>query len=260
MRQWTVLYKKELKEQWRSFKWLWVPLVFMLLGMMQPVTAFYLPEIMEQFGGLPEGAVFDIPLPGGGQVIAETLGQFSQIGTLILVLAFMGTIVNERVQGTWVMVLVKPVSYANFITAKWAGVATIVTVSYVLGLAAGIYYTVLLIESVPVGPVISGALIFLLWLLFLITLLLLFSSLFKSSAAVAFLTLGIAIVLSLISGVLPEFMEWSPGMLTSHSYEWLITGEPRDGLWLPVTVTAVLIACMISLSVYSVKRKEVISS
>ncbi|WP_026690828.1 ABC transporter permease [Alteribacter aurantiacus] len=259
MRQWTVMYKKELSEQWRSFKWLWVPLVFMLLGMTQPVTAYYLPDILEQFGGLPEGAVIDIPLPGGGQVLADTLGQFSQIGMLVLVLAFMGTIVSERTQGTWAMVLVKPVSYGNVITTKWAAMLTLVTASYVLGLMSAIYYTFLLIESVPILDIVLGALLFLLWVMFIMTLVILFSSLFKSSGAVAFLTIGMAIVLSIISGFLPDLIQWSPGMLTSHSSDLLRTGETEALVWLPTTVTIVLITGMIFLSVSIVKRKEVIS-
>ncbi|MDQ0255837.1 hypothetical protein J2S74_003221 [Evansella vedderi] len=77
-----------------------------LLGVTQPITSYYLPDILKNFGGLPEGSLLEFPLPTGPQVLAETLGQFSQIGFLVLVLAFMGTVAGERNTGSSIMVLV----------------------------------------------------------------------------------------------------------------------------------------------------------
>ncbi|WP_096436634.1 ABC transporter permease [Alteribacter populi] len=257
MKQWMVLYKKEIKEQWRSYKWLWLPLVFIFLGIMQPVTTYYLPEIMERFGGMPDGAVIDFPIPSGGEVLAQTVAQFSQIGFLVLVLAFMGTITNERNQGTYVMVLVKPVSYPSFITSKWLSVVTITVVSYVLGMVSAVYYTAILIEGLSISSVLYGTTVFGLWLLFIVTVLLTLSTILKSNAAVAFLTMGIGILLSILSSVAPDFMRWSPGMLTGHSHSLFMTGQVGEAFWLSITFTVLAVIGMITLSVYIFKRKEV---
>ena len=39
----TVLLRKEGLENWRNKKWIWVPLVFILLAIMDPITNYYLP-------------------------------------------------------------------------------------------------------------------------------------------------------------------------------------------------------------------------
>src|SRR5690606_14270934 len=90
---------------------------------MQPITSYYLPEIIKAAGELPEGAVFDIPVPTPQEVIVQTLGQYSQIGILILVLAFMGIVAAEKNSGVSDIILVKPVSFAIYITAKWVSSA-----------------------------------------------------------------------------------------------------------------------------------------
>jgi ABC-2 type transport system permease protein len=43
MSQFLVLFRKEMLELWRSYKWLWVPLVFLFLGIIQPAATYYLP-------------------------------------------------------------------------------------------------------------------------------------------------------------------------------------------------------------------------
>src|SRR5690606_11651471 len=110
----TVLFKKEWIEMTRNFKILWIPLVFILLGIMQPVTSYYLPEIIKAAGELPEGAVFEIPMPTPQEVLVQTFGQYSQIGILVLVLAFMGIVAAEKNSGVSDIILVKPVSFANY--------------------------------------------------------------------------------------------------------------------------------------------------
>ncbi|WP_218197362.1 hypothetical protein, partial [Pseudomonas sp. 2995-1] len=85
--------------------------------------------------------------------------------------------------------------------------------SFILGFLFAVYYTFELIGTIPIGNIIKGITVYGIWLLFITTLILLFSVIFNSSAAVAALTITIPIVLSLLSSLTPELMVWSPGML-----------------------------------------------
>ena len=78
MSKWLVLYKKEWLEIIRSYKLIWVPVVFILLGAMQPVTTYFLPALpLANAGNLPKGTVLEIPTPHASEVLAQTLQQFS---------------------------------------------------------------------------------------------------------------------------------------------------------------------------------------
>lgn len=115
----NVLLRKEILETFRSYRWLWLPVFFIGLAIMQPVSSFYMEDILEQFGGLPENTLITIPTPSAEQVYGETLGQFTQIGTFILVLAFMGSISSERRNGEALLILSKPTNYYAYWFSKW---------------------------------------------------------------------------------------------------------------------------------------------
>ena len=77
MSKWLVLYKKEWLEIIRSYKLIWVPLVFILLGAMQPVTTYFLPDILANAGNLPNGTVIELPTPHASDVLAQTLSSLA---------------------------------------------------------------------------------------------------------------------------------------------------------------------------------------
>jgi ABC-2 type transport system permease protein len=256
MRQWSVLFKKEWIEMTRNFKILWIPLVFILLGIMQPVTSYYLPEIIKAAGELPEGAVFDIPVPTPQEVLVQTFGQYSQIGVLVLVLAFMGIVAAEKNSGVSDIILVKPVSFANYITAKWVSIVIITLGSFLLGIIASWYYTGVLIGDVGFGELMKGSLVYGTWLVFLITVTLLLSSLFKSNIFVAFMSLLVAIGLSALTSLLSKWMTWSPARLSTHASSLLLTGSPDKQFALSLTVSLLLILVLLVSSIYLFAKKE----
>ncbi|MCH1625165.1 ABC transporter permease [Fredinandcohnia quinoae] len=255
MSQWIVLFKKEWLEMIRNYKMLWMPLVFILLGIMQPVSSYYLPEILDKAGNLPEGAVFEIPLPTPSEVIVSTLGQYSQIGILVLALAFMGIVVAERNSGVSEIILVKPVSFFNYITAKWVSIAIITIGSFLLGMFASWYYTELLIGEVVFIDFLKGSLVYGLWLLFLVTVILLLSTVLKNSGLVAFLTILVAIALSGITSLFSKWMLWSPARLSTHASQLILTGSPDNSFILVFIITALLIIGFISLAIYFFSKK-----
>lgn len=240
----------------RNFKILWIPLVFILLGIMQPVTSYYLPEIIKAAGELPEGAVFDIPVPTPQEVLVQTFGQYSQIGILVLVLAFMGIVAAEKNSGVSDIILVKPVSFANYITAKWVSIAIMTLGSFLLGIIASWYYTGVLIGDVGFGELMKGSLVYGTWLVFLITVTLLLSSLFKSNIFVAFMSLLVAIGLSALTSLLSKWMTWSPARLSTHASSLLLTGSPDKQFALSMTVSLLLILALLVSSIYLFAKKE----
>ncbi|MFB1081501.1 ABC transporter permease [Jeotgalibacillus sp. JSM ZJ347] len=251
----SVLFKKELLEMARSYKWIWMPLVFIALGIMQPLTSFYLPDILEEFGGLPEGAVFEIPLPGSEQVFAETLGQFSQIGVFVIVLALMGSLAGERSSGTAVMILAKPVSHASYFLAKWAAGVLITFVSYLAGAGAALYYIYLLFNPIEFQLILLSSLFYILWLLFTVTLVLFTSTLLKRSAAVAGASLVLLMILAIASSIFVEPMMWTPGHLLELS-NLAIQDETLNGLWKSVISTLIVCIAMIRGAIAYLKRRE----
>lgn len=61
MKQWFTLLNKEFLEMARNYKWVWMPITFVLLGVMDPLTTYYLPEILNSVGGSQKGQYLKYP-------------------------------------------------------------------------------------------------------------------------------------------------------------------------------------------------------
>ncbi|RUS47323.1 ABC transporter permease [Cohnella sp. AR92] len=260
MTKWLVLFRKEWLEMVRSHRTLWLPASFILLGASQPVTTFFMPDILANASNLPEGAVLQFPTPEPFEVLASALSQFGVIGLLLVALSSMGILSGERSAGTAAMILVKPVSYASFVTAKWAAAVLLAIVSFAVGYGAAWYYTGALFEPVGWREVGASALLYALWLTLVSTLTLLFSSLLRSAAAAAFSSLAVAVLLSVAAGSLPFEQSWNPGRLSTLAASSLnAAARPLGGgigsVWLTAAVTAAVIAAALLVAIRSMKRR-----
>lgn len=251
-----IYYKKEMLEARRNHKLIWVPIVFLLLGIMQPLTTFYLPEILSMSGDLPPeaAALFTTPPPEG--VIVTTLNQFSTIGVLVLVLSAMNTVAGERSTGTFELVLTRSISTFSVITAKWAALMTILILSFGLGLAGSAYYTYQLIGPVEWGALIGGGMLYALWLAWIVTLVLPLGAVLRGPAT-AFISLGIAAVCALLSSLFPSKILWNPGHLSNLASQWLLENDLAT--WGPVVSAALVIVLSIVLAGQILKERPLSS-
>ncbi|MCR8645541.1 ABC transporter permease [Paenibacillus sp. N1-5-1-14] len=225
MRQFTLFYRKEMLEMVRSYKWVWVPVAFMLLGVMQPVTSYYMPEILKHAGNMPQGTIITIPTPSSGEVLAQTINQYGTIGVLVLVLAMMGMIASEMRSGVGSMIFAKPISMTTYMSAKWASMMTLTTVSFLLGYAGAWYYTVQLFGNVDVNAAIQAGFIYLLWLLCICSIVLFVSAWLPHAAGVAFVSLIVIVLLSTASSLMSGMFPWNPSQLGVIASSLLVSGE-----------------------------------
>ena len=256
MRTLYVLWKKEMMESGKNGKWIWLPIVFMIIGITQPITSYYMPEIIEHAGNLPEGATISIPTPTGSEVLAGTLSQYGTIGTLLIVLATMGVISNEKSNGTVTLVMVRPVSALQYVSSKWLGQLIIAILSLFASYFLTWYYTNLLFSSVEWLIVLQSFLIYSLWIVLIVSFTILMGTIFKGNGAIAGFSILFLGALSLVTNLLPKFMKWSPANLSEHAAI-LLMGQPaQDHLLLTLSFTIILCIIFFGLAVFSFKRTE----
>ncbi|MEC3883282.1 ABC transporter permease subunit [Halobacillus litoralis] len=256
--QWMTIYKKECLESARNYKWVWVPLVFILFCIMDPLTTYYLPQILESTGGLPEGAVFDIPTPPAANVFMMSISQINTLGVLVITLITMGTIAGERKSGVAELILVKPVSYTAYVTAKWAAHVTLVLLSIFVGLIASWYYVQLLFGDVSFMYALITAAFYSLYIILVISISLFMNTWTKIPGVVLFLTISIILVLNLITSIFSHLLEWSPTTITSHLPALLRSGEVGQDLWMAALITILLIISLLFGAIQTLKRREIV--
>ncbi|NMH70349.1 ABC transporter permease [Bacillus sp. RO3] len=251
-----VLFRKEWLELTRNYKLIWMPIVFILLGLTEPLTAYYLPDILQSVGDLPEGTVIEIPTPSSEEVFVSTISQFNTFGILLIAFGFMGVIAGERKSGNAVMVLVKPVSYVAYIYSKWFAVVVLVWISYGLGMISSWYYIHLLFYGISFTAFMEGFLVYGLWLTFILTVVVFFSSLVKIPGIAAFFTISLSIFLTVVSGYLRERFKWSPGQLSNYVNEIILHNTWPDHLTGSIVLTILLSLSILFITPYLFRRKE----
>ena len=111
-----LLLRKELREQVRTMRLLVVVAVFAILGLLSPVFARYVREIVEAVGGGQfEGM---IPAPVVGDAVTQFTKNMGQFGILIAILVAMGSVASEKERGTAAFLLTKPIGRGAFVAGQ----------------------------------------------------------------------------------------------------------------------------------------------
>lgn len=244
MSRFSVLLQKEWREQTRSLKFLWIPLVFIILGVLEPLTNYYLPEIMKSVGNMPKEAEFLWPEFTGEEIFMSVLGQYQSIGILVIVLAFMGTISGERKTGTATLLYVRPISYQSYFLSKWLVVNGIVLGSMFCGFIAAWYYISILFNNVSAGQLFGFMAIYGVWIIFVVTVVIACSAAFSTGIA-ATLSLIVTLVFPLIDSLIGKYWTISPWKLPMYAPYAFEANAELANMWWSAGVTMILIIILI---------------
>lgn len=250
MKNFKVLIKKEFVQMIRDYKVIWLPIVFLFLGITQPITTYYLPSILESLGG-GQGITIDPSMAAqkGGEVLAGTLGsQFDQLGLMIIVISMMGIIQSDKSNGMLAFILTRPVPVISYIGGKIVSNYLIVAFSVSIGYFASYLYVNYLFTDVPFSHMITALLFYLAWVLFIVSFTAMISTIFKSQGIIALISIvflmgcRIGASLSLSSDYI------NPATLSKHATESLITGTVNSNgiVFVLLTIACILLPLLVT--------------
>jgi ABC-2 type transport system permease protein len=251
----VVLLRKELAEAWRTRRLPVVAALFVVVGMVSPLTARYLREIMQ--AALGDQLTVPIPAPTAVMAVEQLQKNLAQLGALAAIALAMGSVAGELDRGTASLVLAQPVTRAAFISAKLVALTIVLGISVGLAAISAWIYTGVLFEPPPVGGWL--AMTVLSWLA-----LCAWAALtFLASAATGSTTLAaglgfVALVVISLGAIVPAVDRLLPTGLTTPAIV-LAAGETdldAGALVTAVAGTAVLIAACLGGAIITFRRRE----
>ena len=248
MNQFTTFFKKEWLEMWRSFKFIWIPLVFVILGIMDPITNYFIDDILASVGNLPEGYEMLLPDFTPVDIYAATTSQFQSIGIIVLVAIFASAISRERQSGTATLMYVRPISFASYFLSKWAAAVGLAVFCVVVGYFSSFYYTNLLFGSVPFDQFLAMVGTYCVWIMFAISFTLAMSAAFKTSIAMALSILAIPVFL-MIDSLIGSFWTITPWKLANYGVQ-ILAGDIvwKDYYWtLAITISLTIVFIVVGI-------------
>ncbi|MFH1141505.1 MAG: ABC transporter permease subunit [Chloroflexota bacterium] len=236
-----VLLKKELTEHLRTHKLLIVSVVLLVFGLASPLVLAYLPKILEMTG---EKIVVQLPDFTPTDAVKSYLDSLGQMGLLATILISMGAIALERERGTAVLVLSKPVGTGPFVLAKLLGLAAVLVAGMVAGALGNYGYTAVLLGPPDAMAFAVANLLAGLYLLAVISVTLFLSSLIRNQIGAGVLSLGVVLVMGLLSMV-PALEPYLPSSLMHWAYG--VSAGTGDSRWAALAVTwAVVVVCTVA--------------
>jgi ABC-2 type transport system permease protein len=247
----AVALRKELLEQWRSYRALVAGAVLVAFGLLSPLTAKFTPQLIRL---LPDGDSIAalIPPPTMLDAAAQYLKNMSQFAVILALLLTMGAVTQERERGTAAMLLSKPLPRWAFLAAKFVALTVTFAVGFALAGAGAYYYTWLLFGPLDAAAWVGVNSLLLVFTLVYVALTLLCSVLARSQAAAGGIAFGALLGLGIL-GAIPQVGRYLPGELVAWSAR-LVAGG--DTAWPALLVSLALIAVALVLAWWRFERQE----
>lgn len=226
--------------------------VFVFFGLLGPVTATYLPDIV---ANVQSGMTIIVPPPQPRDGIINYLSQAGQIGLIVLVAIAAGAMGFDSRPGLSIFLRSRVGSMWHLIRPRIAVVTAVAIAAYGLGLLAACFETVVLLGPLDAGAMLAGLFCQGVYLLFVVAVVTAAASLAKGTPAILGIALGAVIALSVIGG-LGIAHDWLPTTLAGAQVALLGTTTLID--YLPaVAVSLFATTALIAAGVHRLARREI---
>lgn len=235
------ILKNEIAEQIRSGKSIVIVFVFLFFGILSPITAMYMPEII---GSISESQNIKIvvPEPTWLDAVTQYVKNLSQMGSFILIIVYMGVIAREKENGILVFLLVKPVKRSIYVMSKYISVTLAASVGIAGAFVASTFYTYIFFDGFEILSYTYFNLFMLLNILSTIYIVVLFSMLFKSQILAGIFSFALYLIFGL-GAQIKALANFLPSGLLEQGNN-AILGLPIN--YTPVAATIVLcLACVV---------------
>lgn len=210
MNAFAVLTRKELVEAWRTRRLPAVLIMFVAIGILSPLTARYLPEILK--AALGDQLTVPIPRPTAADAVLQLQKNLGQLGAFAAIVLAMGAVASEKDRGTASFVLTKPVGRGAFLGAKLVAQGLVLGLAVLASTVVAWAYGAVLFEPGPVGGWLALAVLAWLGLAVWAAITFFASTVSGSAAAAAGIGVVALIGLSVVSAIPPVGRFLPPGL------------------------------------------------
>jgi ABC-2 type transport system permease protein len=239
----VTLWRLEVLRLTRTNRWLILVGIFAFFGLLGPVTARYLAEIMARFGGGIE-VTFPDPAPVDG--IVQYLSNASQIGLLaVVVVAAAALAVDARPEAAAFFRTRVP-DARTILVPRYVVTTAAAVLSFLLGMGLAWAGTAWLLGGLPTGDVLLGTLLGSLYLAFAVALVAAMASVTRTVVTTVFAALAILLMLPVL-GLLGAVKPWLPSELVGAPTS-IVAGVPPSEFTRAVIVTVVVTVALLALA------------
>ena len=246
MKTWIALLKKESMEQLRSGKWTFLGILFVLFGIMNPAVAKLTPWLMEMMAdSLAESGMILTPVTI--TAMDSWVQFFKNIPMALIAFVLLeGSIFTKEYQsGTLVLSLTKGLPRHQVVLSKAAMLAAVWTAGYWLCFGITYGYNAYFWDNAVAQNLLFSVVCWWIFGLWVLSLMVLFSSIAPTNIGVLLGTGGVVLASSLL-GLVPKVSKYLPTLLTDGNSLIYGLAEPERYTESLVVTGILMVVCFIA--------------
>jgi ABC-2 type transport system permease protein len=235
----------------RTKRWIALVGVYVFFGLLGPLSARYIGEIVERFGGGVE-VTFPPPVPADGMI--QYVSNVSQVGLLVAVVIAAGSLTFDAKPEMGVFLRTRVGRIWDILFPRLTVSFLAVGAAFVLGSLAAWYETVVLIGSLPVAATLAGVGFGLLYLALVVAIVAAAGSRAKNVLGAVLATIVVLLAMPIV-GIVESVGRWLPSHLVGALSNLPAGAAVSD--YLPATlVSVVMIGLALRLAVRWAEARE----
>lgn len=252
MRAFIAFTKKEFIESVRTYKLFIIFAVFLLFGMLNPIMAKILPEILSSItpSGISITLAVATPLDSWIQFYKNMSGML----IIVFVIVYSGAIATELSRGTLVNMLTKGLSRKTVILSKFTSTTLIWTIGYLICFGTTLAYTVYLLPG-ELPNIMFAA--FCMWLfgVLIISIMLFGGILFGNIYGSLLVTGGFAALLMLLN-IVEKMQKFNPYLLSTGNIPLLTSSMAVSDFTAAIATSIIIIFIALIGGIISFNKKQ----
>lgn len=227
------LWRLEWLRLTRTKRWIALVGIYVFFGLLGPLSAKYVGEIVERFGGGVQ-VTFPPPVPADGMI--QYVSNVSQIGLLVAVVIAAGSLTFDAKPEMGVFLRTRVRRIWDILSSRLAVSFAAIGAAFVLGALAAWYETVVLIGTLPVGATLAGIGFGLLYLALVVAIVAAAGSRAKNVLGAVLVTIIVLLAMPIV-GIVESVGRWLPSHLVGALADLPAGAEVSD--YLPATLVTV---------------------
>ena len=245
------LWRLEVARLVRTKRWMIVVGVFAFFGVVGPITARYINEIIARVGGGVEIVAPDArPVDG----ILQFVGNTTQLGVLAVVVVAASALALDTKPELAAFLRTKVARPATLVIPPYAMSVAVSVIALVIGTGLAWALTAALIGALPAGAMVVGTLYGALYLAFAVAVVALVVGYVRSQATAVFAALGVLLLFPIV-GVIDPVKPWLPSQLLT-AIAALIEGAGPGEFLRSAIVTVLATAGLLALAARRMQNRE----
>ncbi|MFW5991867.1 MAG: ABC transporter permease [Halanaerobiaceae bacterium] len=255
MNSFKAYFHKEILESVRKNKYLILGVGFVFWAILNPLMLKLMPYFIK--GQVPDVLLSELAQISKLEAIQNYMGDVFSIGLLFTVFSLMGLLADEIESKRLVLPYAAGVNPGEIVLAKFLHYTLSLSLFILLGFLVNYYYVDIFFtgEMISFNQLLPAAVLFMVYYMFIISLILLFSSLFKTTVPTGISVLILSFGMSYLQN-LQYINIYLPYNLIAAASR--IEGTGDNSLWTTIIITVFLIIILNYTTVYRMQKVEVV--